>query len=108
MVRLADFNIKPWDTDSPPAPDNAHKLVTRHRRSLQKSLFRFTSRAHNFKLYNMFKMNGFVSIMSFPAFSFKEEMEKTCGSCLEKGCVSKSLTCLVLIQSKVNFDPLVL
>lgn len=53
-------------------------------------------------------MNEFVSIMSFPAFSFKEEMEKTCGSCLEKGCVSKSLTRLILIQSKVNFDPLVL
>lgn len=25
----------------------------------------------------MFKMNDFVFLMSFPAFSFKEEMEKT-------------------------------
>lgn len=53
-------------------------------------------------------MNEFVSVMTFPVFSLKEEMEKTCGSCLEKVDVRNPLTCLILMQSKVNFDPLVL
>lgn len=53
-------------------------------------------------------MNEFVSLMSFPVFGFKEEMEKTVAPALKKGCGCKVLTCLILIQSKINFDPVVL
>lgn len=54
-------------------------------------------------------MNGFVSLMSFPVFSFKKEMEKTVVPALKRnGYVCKLLTCLIFIQSKINLDPLIL
>lgn len=56
-------------------------------------------------------MNGFVSLMSFPVFSFKKEMEKTVVPALQKKkkkVVCKLLTCLIFIQSKINSYPLIL
>lgn len=56
-------------------------------------------------------MNEFVSLMSFPVFSFKKEMEKTVVPALKKkkkSYMCKLLTCFIFIQSKINLDPLIL
>lgn len=56
-------------------------------------------------------MNEFVSLMSFPVFSFKKEMEKTVVPALKKkkkGYMCKLLTGLIVIQPKISLDPPIL